>query len=388
MEREWPRGKARLPSLLLALLGLGPELLFGQSRSPPRQVNGVLGGSVLLSPWLLPNQTVKEIEWSFSGGSGATIQVAEVGPAGLERPDPRDRFGRRLELVNGTALRLRALQRGDSGVFGARIKLQPALVDDQTFNLSVYEAVPSPRTRSQLLASTLEWCNLTLQCQGSGRGAVNVTWRRDSLTWGHLGPGRHQLSPDGTTLRVALPPAATNVTYACTVSNPADQKVAVFDLQSLCQGGGGPSAFSTSGYVVLSLILVAVSLGGAFWCWRVNSEKAAEAAATPTAPPEESPAEAPPFSDIVCRSPPEGNDQKPQGPPVVAPQGPSPPEAPQEPSEPQKPKPEAPKEPSEPQKPEAPEEPSAPQKPKPEAPKSPPGGTEQKGPEDTAEEVT
>ncbi|KAM6999338.1 SLAM family member 8-like [Passerculus sandwichensis] len=377
MEREWPRGKARLPSLLLALLGLGPELLFGQSRSPPRQVNGVLGGSVLLSPRLLPNQTVKEIEWSFSGGSGATIQVAEVGPAGLERPDPRDRFGRRLELVNGTALRLRALQRGDSGVFGARIKLQPALVDDQTFNLSVYEAVPSPRTRSQLLASTLEWCNLTLQCQGSGRGAVNVTWRRDSLTWGQPGPGRHQLSPDGTTLRVALPPAATNVTYACTVSNPADQKVAEFDLQSLCQGGGGPSAFSTSGYVVLSLILVAVSLGGAFWCWRVNSEKAAEAAATPTAPPEESPAEAPPFSDIVCRSPPEGNDQ-----------GPSPAEAPQEPSEPQKPKPEAPKEPGAPQKPEAPEEPSAPQKPKPEAPKSPPGGTEQKGPEDTAEEVT
>ncbi|XP_064588660.1 SLAM family member 8-like isoform X3 [Zonotrichia leucophrys gambelii] len=416
MEREWPRGKARLPSLLLALLGLGPELLFGQSRSPPRQVNGVLGGSVLLSPSLLPNQTVKEIEWSFSGGSGATIQVAEVGPAGLERPDPRDRFGRRLELVNGTALRLRALQSGDSGVFGARIKLQPALVDDQTFNLSVYEAVPSPRTRSQLLASTLEWCNLTLQCQGSGRGAVNVTWRRDSLAWGRLGPGRHQLSPDGTTLRVALPPAATNVTYACTVSNPADHKVAEFDLQSLCQGGGGPSAFSTSGYVVLSLILVAVSLGGAFWCWRVNSEKAAEAAATPTAPPEESPAEAPPFSDIVCRSPPEGNDQKPQGPPVVAPQGPSPPEAPQEPSEPQKPqkaeapkepsapqkpqkaeapkepsapqKAEAPKEPSAPQKPEAPKEPSAPQKAEPEAPKSPPGGTEQKGPEDTAEEVT
>ncbi|NXQ18234.1 SLAF8 protein, partial [Peucedramus taeniatus] len=141
-------------------------------------------------------------------------------------------------MFNATALRLRELQRGDSGVFGARIKLQPALVDDQAFNLSVYESVPSPRTRSQLLASTLEWCNLTLQCQGSGRGAVNVTWRRDSLGWGELGPGRHQLSPDGTTLRVALPPAATNATYACTVSNPADHKVALFDLQSLCQGGG------------------------------------------------------------------------------------------------------------------------------------------------------
>ncbi|NXB49923.1 SLAF8 protein, partial [Leucopsar rothschildi] len=187
-------------------------------------------------------------------------------------------------MFNSTALRLRQLQSGDSGVFGARIKLQPALVDDQAFNLSVHESVPTPRTRSQLLASTLEWCNLTLQCQGSGRGAVNVTWRRDSLAWGELGAGGHRLSPDGTTLRVALPPAATNVTYACTVSNPAEQKVALFHLQELCQGTGGPSVFSTSGYVVLCLILVAVSLGAAFWCWRLNTEKAAEAGESPLSP--------------------------------------------------------------------------------------------------------
>ncbi|KAM4755678.1 LOW QUALITY PROTEIN: SLAM family member 8-like [Cyanocitta cristata] len=345
MERELPRSKSRLPSLLLALLGLGPELLFGQARAQPRQVNGVLGGSVLLSPALPPNKTVKEIV-SFSGGTGATIQVAEFGPGGSNRPDPKDRW-EELEMYNETALRIRDLQRGDSGVFGARIKMQPALVDDQSFNLSVYESVPSPRTRSQLLASTLEWCNLTLQCQG-GKGAVNVTWKRDSLTWGspgELGTERHQLSPDGTTLRVALPPTAANVTYACTVSNPADHKVALFDLQALCQGGGGPSAFSKSGYIVLTLILVAVSLGGAFWCWRMNSGKAADPAATPTVPAEESPAE-PQYSDIVCRSPPEGNDQ-----------GPSPPEAPQEP-------------PSETQK-------AEPQKEEAAAPKSPPGGGEQ-----------
>nr|XP_032608719.2 SLAM family member 5 [Taeniopygia guttata] len=391
MEREPPRGKARLPSLLLALLGLGPELLFGQARAAaPRPVHGVLGGSVLLSPALPPNRTVKEIEWSFSAGTGATIQVAEVGPGGFERPDPRDRFGGRLEPVNGTALRLRQLQRGDSGVFAARIKLQPALVDDQAFNLTVYEAVPSPRTRSQLLASTLDWCNLTLQCQGSGRGAVNVTWRRDSLAWAEPGPGRHQLSPDGTTLRVALPPAATNVTYACTVSNPADRKVALFHLHSLCQGAGGHSAFSTSGYVVLALILVAVSLGGAFWCWRVNSEKAARAAATPTAPPEESPGE-PQYSDIVCRSPPEGNDQGPSAPEAL--QEPSAPQK-SEPGEPQKSEPDEPQksEPGEPQKSEPGEpqksEPGEPQKSEAAAPKASPGGDERSGPEDAAQEVT
>lgn len=100
--------------------------------------------------------------------------------------------------------------------------------------------MPSPRTRSQLLASTLDWCNLTLQCQGAGKGAVNVTWKRDNVTRALPADLHHQLSPDGTTLRVALPPAATNVTYACTVSNPADQKIVVFDLQTICQGGGEP----------------------------------------------------------------------------------------------------------------------------------------------------
>lgn len=97
---------------------------------------------MLLSPALPPNKTVKEIEWSFSAGAGAMIQVAEFGPGGFERPDPNDRFKQRLEMFNETALKIRALERGDSGVYGARIKLHPALVEDQTFNLSVYGERP------------------------------------------------------------------------------------------------------------------------------------------------------------------------------------------------------------------------------------------------------
>ncbi|NXX21824.1 SLAF8 protein, partial [Podargus strigoides] len=211
-------------------------------------------------------------------------------------------------MFNETALKIGALERGDSGVYGARLKLHPALVEDQSFNLLVYESVPSPRTRSQLLASTLDWCNLTLQCQGAGKGAVNVTWKRDTVLR-DLPSDRHQLSSDGTTLRLALPPTATNVTYACTVSNPADRKVVLFDLQDICQSGGGQTSFSKSGYIVLTLILLAVSLGGAFWCWRMNSEKAADPA-TPTVPAEESPSD-PQYAEIVRRSPPEGNDQGP-----------------------------------------------------------------------------
>lgn len=120
-----------------------------------------------------------------------------------------------------------------------------------THSLFGAESVPRPRTHSQLLASTLEWCNLTLQCQGTGKGAVNVTWRRDNGRQ-ELGTDRSQLSPDGTTLRLALQPGTANATYTCTVSNPADQKVVPFDLQSICRSGGeGPGCFrdpSTLGY--------------------------------------------------------------------------------------------------------------------------------------------
>ncbi|XP_068778147.1 SLAM family member 8-like isoform X2 [Struthio camelus] len=304
MEGELSRSKPRLRLLLAMLLSFWPELLFGQARAQPRQVNGVLGGSVLLSPALPPDARVREIEWSFSAGTGTTIQVAEFSPGRFERPDPGDRFKQRLEMFNETALRIGALELGDSGVYGARIKLHPALVEDQSFNLSVYESVPSPRTRSQVLASTVEWCNLTLQCQGSGKGAVNVTWKKGNTTR-ELGSDRHQLSSDGTVLRLALPPSAANATYVCTVSNPADQKVVVFDLQTICQGEGGQTSFSKSGYIVLTLILLTVSMGGAFWCWRLNSEKSADPAATPTVPAEESPSD-PQYAEIVQRSPPEG----------------------------------------------------------------------------------
>ncbi|NWU48741.1 SLAF8 protein, partial [Dromas ardeola] len=213
-------------------------------------------------------------------------------------------------MFNATALKIGALERGDSGVYGARIKLHPALVEDQSFNLSVYESVPSPRTRSQLLASTLEWCNLTLQCQGAGKGAVNVTWKRDNIIR-DLTSDRHQLSPDGTTLRVALPPTAANVTYACTVSNPADQKVVLFDLQAICQSGGETLApRGGGGGLGDPHHLGQHSFGGAEGVSPPPLMSRSPAAATPTVPAEESPSD-PQYAEIVRRSPPEGNDQGP-----------------------------------------------------------------------------
>uniref|UniRef100_A0A8C9F6X8 Ig-like domain-containing protein n=1 Tax=Pavo cristatus TaxID=9049 RepID=A0A8C9F6X8_PAVCR len=247
----------------------------------------VLGGSVLLSPVLPPGSRVKEIEWSFSSGAGATIQVAEFGPGGFERPDPQDRFKQLDPNLSHPMLGLpsppswgpfshhpKQLQAGcalhrDAGQCDVSEQSCAML----THSLLGAESVPRPRTHSQLLASTLEWCNLTLQCQGTGKGAVNVTWRRDNGRQ-ELGTDRSQLSPDGTTLRLALQPGTANATYTCTVSNPGSMAIPWLS-PFLCPPGGQVS-FSKSGYIVLTLILLAVSLGGAFWCWRLNSEKSAD----------------------------------------------------------------------------------------------------------------
>ncbi|XP_053133823.1 SLAM family member 9-like [Hemicordylus capensis] len=298
--------KDALGLLVLTLASLLTDIAAGQAQSPPRQVNGVLGGSALLSVNIVPQTKVKEIEWSYRAGPGPALLVALFRDGKFERPDPSDRFKQRIEMYNET-LRIKALELNDSGVFGARVKLFPAIVEDQIFHLSVYEPVSTPRIQSQLVSSTSKWCNVTLQCLTPGKGQVNVTWRKGNPIRDLSRADRYQVSPDGRTLRLSLLPASLNTTYSCMASNPIEHKIVSFDLQRICQSGADAS-FSKSGYVVLTFVLLVLSLGAAFWCWRINNEKSAEAATIPTVQVEESPSD-PQYAEILRRSPPEGNNK-------------------------------------------------------------------------------
>ncbi|XP_063002369.1 SLAM family member 5-like [Elgaria multicarinata webbii] len=282
------------------------DIIAGQAHSPIRQVNGVLGGSAVLSVNIGPQAKVKEIEWSYRAGTGPALLVALFRDGKFERPDPSDRFKQRIDMYNET-LRIKALELNDTGVFGARVKLLPAIVEDQIFHLAVYEPVLTPRIQSQLVSSTPKWCNVTLQCLSPGKGPVNVTWRKGNPIRDLGSSDKYQVSPDGRTLRLSLLPTNLNTTYSCMASNPIEHKIVSFDLQRICQSGVQAS-FSKTGYVVLTFILLVLSLGAAFWCWRINNEKAAEAATIPTVQVEESPSD-PQYAEILRRSPPEGNDK-------------------------------------------------------------------------------
>uniref|UniRef100_A0A8C8EC85 Immunoglobulin V-set domain-containing protein n=1 Tax=Otus sunia TaxID=257818 RepID=A0A8C8EC85_9STRI len=208
----------------------------GAAAAQPRQVNGALGGSVLLSLALPPNKTVKEIEWSFSTGAGVTIQVAEFGPGGFKRPDPQDRFKDRLEMFNEAALRIGALEQGDSGVYGARIKLYPALVEDQLFDLSVYGPVPAPEIQQELLSLSTQECNITLRCWVPAGSDAEAAWQLNSS----LGTQWGQPCEDAWMLCLAVPASAFNSSYTCVARNPITERRVSIRLDTLCQPQGKP----------------------------------------------------------------------------------------------------------------------------------------------------
>ncbi|KAM7080396.1 SLAM family member 6-like [Ciconia maguari] len=314
------RPRPRVPWLLAPLL-----MAAGAAVAQPRQVNGVLGGSVLLSPALPANKTVKEIEWSFSAGAGATIQVAEFGPGGFERPDPKDRFKDRLEMFNETALKIGALERGDGGVYGARIKLHPALVEDQSFSLSVYGPVPVPEIRHRLLSLTTQGCNVHLRCRLPAGSDAEAAWQLGSS----LGTPWGQLCEDNQTLCLAVPASAFNSSYTCVARNPIQERNVSIRLDTLCrqQGKTSPGTGATQpggswhppqlvpaethGWWRwhVCLVLLAVAMGillGFGWLWRKKRrKKAAEGAALASPSSEDAPLE-PSYAEIQRRTPPGG----------------------------------------------------------------------------------
>ncbi|XP_068778140.1 SLAM family member 6-like isoform X2 [Struthio camelus] len=276
---------------LLALLGLAAGAVSAQPGAGPIRVNGLLGGSVLLSPALPPNARVKEIEWSFSAGAGRTIQVAEFKQGKLARPDPGDRFKQRLEMFDETLLRIGALELGDSGVYGARIKLHPALVEDQSFNLSVYEPVAAPEIQSEVVARTPHECNVSLRCRAPAGRDVLAVWL----------PGGSSAEDGAARLDVRVDAGGLDANYTCEARNPVHRRSSSVHLRSLCRDDGAVDAHRMWHACLAPLLLVAPATTlAAFWLWKKRRKKAAAGALAASSEEEDAPLE-PQYAQIQCR---------------------------------------------------------------------------------------
>ncbi|XP_052653922.1 uncharacterized protein LOC128146532 [Harpia harpyja] len=281
----------------------------GTAAAQPQQVNGVLGGSVLLSLALSPNKTVKEIEWSFSVGAGATIQVAEFGPGGFKHPGPKDQFKDRLEMFNKTALKIGALEQGDSGVYGAWIKLHPAVVENQSFNLSVYgeqlqsRPVPVPGIRHRLLSLTTQGCNVTLRCWVPAGSDAEAVWQLGSsprTPWG-------QLCEDSQTLCLAVPASTFNSSYTCVARNPIQEKNTSIRLDALCQQAGTPDWWRW--HMCLGPLAMGVgALLSVVWLQRKKRRKKAAEGAALASPSSEDALLEPFYAETQRRTPPETHE--------------------------------------------------------------------------------
>uniref|UniRef100_A0ACB8G801 Uncharacterized protein n=1 Tax=Sphaerodactylus townsendi TaxID=933632 RepID=A0ACB8G801_9SAUR len=137
-------------------------------------------------------------------------------------------------MADGTTLRIRALEKEDSCTLEAQVLFPSGEIFRHTFRLSVFEPVPDPEIRPHLVSRTAEVCNVTLQCLGSEKGGIEVSWKRGNSS---DQPGVPEEGSD-TDLHVSWQPDSLDSTFTCLLSNPADQKSASLDLASICRSEG------------------------------------------------------------------------------------------------------------------------------------------------------
>ncbi|XP_060125730.1 SLAM family member 9-like [Zootoca vivipara] len=300
-------------SLLSSLTGTASFRVQNPHQERER-LNGILGGSVLLPVSIPPEKALKMIEWDFQGGNGLGIQLSELREGELQRINPRDRFGSRLEMANETTLRIKDLEMDDSGKYSIRVKFISAQYEDYNFHLSVYEPVPEPKILSHIVSKSPEGCNVTLQCQVAEKGEINISWERgDTLRDLEDGSKSYHLSGNGKDLHLVWKLNSSDPNITCLVTNPADQKSISFNLKHICQTevltGGRQLTFVVEhfrwGFLIILLLFLA---GFGIKTWKTRRKMPANEAASMMAT-EEAFLE-PQYSEIVKRSPPEGNDEQ------------------------------------------------------------------------------
>ncbi|XP_048359701.1 uncharacterized protein LOC125436588 [Sphaerodactylus townsendi] len=110
------------------------------AENPPVQVNGILGGSASFPLQLPATKSVAMIEWSLQAGSGPEMAIAELKDGKLEWQNTTNRFRQRLEVADGTTLRIRALEKEeDNCTLKTRVLFASGDVLRQSFLLSVFD---------------------------------------------------------------------------------------------------------------------------------------------------------------------------------------------------------------------------------------------------------
>ncbi|XP_004416015.1 PREDICTED: uncharacterized protein LOC101382511 [Odobenus rosmarus divergens] len=229
---------------------------------------GIQGGSVrfhvIRNPELPPEVELEKIAWGIVSRANYIVML-QVFP-GRDVPEWvnfRDKFEKRVHVLNITTLRIDNLTLEDSGRYRARESYRRGREYDLDFHLRVYEPMPLPQIRGTVLSLTPAWCNVTVECDTTGtRENRTVSWESEGLSREleqRPSPGP---APNYWSLAVNLPLTQPNSSLTCVVSNQVDQKTATRDLGDVC--GHDPIPISAGKTLTLNLFLIAeLELGSA-----------------------------------------------------------------------------------------------------------------------------
>ncbi|XP_044942610.1 SLAM family member 9-like isoform X2 [Mustela putorius furo] len=243
-------------------------------------LKGIQGASVLFhmnrNPEIPPGAKLESITWGVINQKMYT-PVLQVSPGG---DGPRwvnfkDKFKKRVHVVNTTTLRIDNLTLEDSGLYRAQESYMRGRQYDQDFHLTVYEPVPRPQIQAMDLSLTPGWCNLTLECDlPRTREDLMVSWESECLPREleqRPAPGP---APNPWTLAVTLPLSRPSPSLTCVVSNQADKKAASQDLGDVCgrEPHGQTSAAHLPG-ILVSVVVLLLILGAELNLWKRRGMK-------------------------------------------------------------------------------------------------------------------
>ncbi|XP_014703806.1 SLAM family member 8 isoform X1 [Equus asinus] len=253
------------------------------------QVQGQVGGSVLLVAECAPGFQVREAIWRSLWPSEELLATFFRGS--LETLY-HSRFLGRAQLHSNLSLELQPLEFGDSGNFSVLLVDTGGRAQTQILQLKVYDAVSRPVVQVFIAVpgddQPPNTCQVFLSCSAPNISDITYSWRREGTI--DFSIESQGLFADGQVLRVSLGPGDKRVAYSCIVSNPVSWESATVTPWESCHQEAGRASYKDVLLVVVpvSLLLLLAGLLSA-WYWGPCSGKKKNVCADRVAPETENP---------------------------------------------------------------------------------------------------
>ncbi|XP_005610029.1 SLAM family member 8 isoform X1 [Equus przewalskii] len=253
------------------------------------QVQGQVGGSVLLVAECAPGFQVREAIWRSLWPSEELLATFFRGS--LETLY-HSRFLGRAQLHSNLSLELQPLEFGDSGNFSVLLVDTGGRAQTQILQLKVYDAVPRPVVQVFIAVpgddQPPNTCQVFLSCSAPNISDITYSWRQEGTI--DFSIESQGLFADGQVLRVSLGPGDKRVAYSCIVSNPVSWESATVTPWESCHQEAGRASYKDVLLVVVpvSLLLLLAGLLSA-WYWGPCSGKKKNVCADRVAPETENP---------------------------------------------------------------------------------------------------